>query len=104
MWWFGPEVLVTDDDHAGGKVSANSDHKENAESQILFFVLQEIAESQIFYVHPENDESQIFFVNQENAEGQILLFVLQEYAEIQLLLASRKMLKVKYCLCLLEKC
>ena len=69
-----------------------------------FFVLQEIAESQIFYVHPENDESQIFFVNQENAEGQILLFVLQEYAEIQLLLASRKMLKVKYCLCLLEKC
>ena len=38
-WWFGPEVLVTDDDHAGGKVSANSDHKENAESQILFFCL-----------------------------------------------------------------
>ena len=36
-WWFGPEVLVTEDDHAGGKVSANSDHKENAESWILFF-------------------------------------------------------------------
>ena len=112
-WWFGPEVLVTEDDHAGGKVSANSDHKENAESWILFFfVLQEIAESQMILVHQEKAESQIlFFVFWDNSENQIMFFDLQENAEIQkfvwlpgrylksnfLFLFSGTMPKVKYC-------